>query len=131
MPTPRARSRPVLLVVLAAVVAAGLASRAPPLADVLVAQTGDGLYAAAVFVVLALLVPGATSARLAATAFLICALVEWAQRLQWPWLVELRRTRVGALLLGQGFLWADMLAYAVAAFAAGALDHVARCRRRR
>lgn len=89
-------------------VAAGLASRRWPLPGALAEHTGDALYATAVFFALAVLRPAARWRTLAAAATLVAAAVECAQLLQWPWLVALRQTRAGALLLGQGFQWVDL-----------------------
>lgn len=107
---------------LALVVAAGLLSRWFPLPGVLAEHTGDALYATAAFLVLRLLVPAAGAGKLAAAAFGLAAVVEAAQLLQWQWLVALRRTTPGALLLGQGFQWADFPAYAVGALLGWGLD---------
>jgi hypothetical protein len=115
---------------LATTIAAGLASRAWPLPGLFAEYTGDALYAVAVFFGWAWLFPAARGTRLAAAAFLIAALVESAQSLRWPWLVELRATRLGSLVLGQGFQWADFVAYAVGAAVAFAGDITLRRGRR-
>lgn len=107
---------------LAITVAAGLASRAWPLPGLFAEYTGDALYAVAVFFAWAWLFPAARGARLGVAAFLTAAVIESAQSLQWPWLVELRTTRLGSLVLGQGFQWADFVAYAVGAAVAFAVD---------
>ena len=44
--------------------------------------------------------------------------VEFSQLIRWRWLVELRSTKIGHLLLGQGFLWSDLAAYTVGIAAA-------------
>ncbi len=38
--------------------------------------------------------------------------VELSQTLHTPWLDAFRSTRIGGLLIGHGFLWSDLLAYA-------------------
>ena len=48
--------------------------------------------------------------------------IELSQLLTWPWLVELRATRLGGLVLGQGYQWADLLAYLIGATLAAVLD---------
>ncbi len=40
-------------------------------------------------------------------------LVEFSQILSFDWLVRLRSTFLGHMLLGQGFLWIDLLAYTI------------------
>jgi hypothetical protein len=114
---------------LVATIALGLLSRCWPLPGLLAEYTGDALYATAVFFALAALWPAASGARLAAAAWSCAALVEVSQLASWPWLVALRSTRAGALVLGQGFQWADLLAYAAgAAFAWVADAALRRCR---
>ncbi len=42
---------------------------------------------------------------------LFCFLIELQQLAQWPWLVFIRQTTLGHYVLGQGFLWSDLLCY--------------------
>ena len=122
--------RPVAAACLAAAIALGLLSRRYPLPGFLAEYTGDALYATAVWFALAALWPAAPRGRLTVAAWSFSALVELAQLAQWPWLVELRSTRVGALVLGQGFQWADLLAYAAGVAVAWAADTALRRGRR-
>ena len=116
-------------VALAVVVAFGLLSRRFPLPGVFAEHAGDALYTVAAFCALALLWPAARGASLAWTALAASAAVEASQLLSWPWLLDLRSTRIGALLLGQGFQAADLFAYACGALGAWCLDGA--CARRR
>lgn len=52
----------------------------------------------------------------------ISVAVEFSQLLQWRWLVDLRQTTVGALLLGRGFLVADLFRYSAGSAIAFVLD---------
>lgn len=120
-----------MLVALAVTVAAGLLSRAIALPGILREQTGDALYATATWWLLALLWPGARASTLAAAAFAFASAVEASQQLHFGWLDALRATTPGRLLLGQGFQWADVVAYAVGtAIAVGADRLIMACRRR-
>ncbi len=125
---PRHRLR--ILVALAATIALGLASRRWRLPGVFAEYTGDALYTVAVFCSLLLLTPAGRGWKVAGAAFLGSATIEFAQCLQWPWLVELRATRLGGLVLGQGFQWADLCAYAIGACVAMAVDAAMRTRSR-
>ena len=49
----------------------------------------------------------------AACALITSFAVEFSQLIKWGWLVRIRSTTIGHLLLGQGFLWSDLLAYTV------------------
>ena len=40
-------------------------------------------------------------------------LVEFSQLICWPWLVSFRSTFIGHMMLGQGFLWIDLLAFLI------------------
>lgn len=104
------------------VVALGLLSRRHPLPGVLAEYTGDALYTVAMFCALRWFVPTGRGTLLAAVAFAVSAAVETSQLLRWPWLTDLRGSRLGALVLGQGFQWADLLAYGIGALAAWAVD---------
>lgn len=46
-------------------------------------------------------------------ALSVCFLVEFSQLIQVDWLNTLRSNRFAALVLGQDFLWSDLLAYTV------------------
>lgn len=41
----------------------------------------------------------------------ICFSIEFLQLYQGEWMIELRKTLFGRYVLGQGFLWSDILAY--------------------
>lgn len=123
LPPPRpARGRLYVVAALVATVALGLASRRWPLPGLLAEHAGDALYTVAVFWSLALIAPAMVGPRIGGLAFLASAAVEFAQLLQWPWLLELRQNRLAALVLGQGFQWVDLAAYAVGAMLAIGFD---------
>lgn len=44
-------------------------------------------------------------------SILICYSIEFLQLYQADWIIELRKTLFGRYVLGQGFLWSDILAY--------------------
>ena len=44
-------------------------------------------------------------------SLLTCYGIEFLQLYQGEWMIELRKTLFGRYVLGQGFLWADILAY--------------------
>ena len=119
---PSARRRAALAGSLAVVVALGLLSRRYPLPGVFAEYTGDALYAAAGYCAVGFSVPSCRPAPLAFVAFCLSAAVEVSQLLSFPWLRELRSTSAGALLLGQGFQWADLLAYGCGAVLAACVD---------
>lgn len=81
---------------------------------------GDTLYAAMMYFMLRLVLLRKTVLFIAVISLLICFAIEFSQLWQAPWLNQLRSTLPGKLILGQGFLWEDLLAYTLGA-ALGAL----------
>jgi hypothetical protein len=108
----------------------GLASRkyAHALPSFVAAYAGDTLWAAMVFFGLALLLPRRSTRALAISALAVAFAVEFSQLYHAPWLDAVRNTRLGALALGQGFLWSDLVCYTVGVAAAAMVDKTLRSR---
>src|SRR5262245_11374615 len=108
-----ARRRPVYLAAIVVVIAAGLASRRfrSSLPAFIGDYAGDTLWALMVFLGLALLLPKASTVRLAGVALLIAYLDELSQLYHAPWIRAIRRNWAGGLLLGDQFVWSDLLCY--------------------
>jgi hypothetical protein len=121
-----------LVVLIALTIALGLASRRYPhlLPPFVATYAGDTLWAAALYWLLALLLPFARLSRILVATLTISAIVEISQLYHWTWLVDLRSTPAGALVLGQGFLWSDLACYAAGATACGLIDSRLRARDR-
>ncbi len=121
-PIPRSLRRYLLLLV--CTIALGLASRryAALLPAVVARYAGDVLWASMVFWWGALIFRRQPTLHIAGSAMLVSALVELSQLYRAPWLNALRDTRAGALVLGQGFLWSDLLCYALGVLIAAAID---------
>ncbi len=108
--------RPRWLIALLAVltVPLGLLTRADlPLPTLVATYGGDMLYATLAFFLAALLLPRCPTWRLAALALGFCYAIEVSQLVHVSWLDALRETRPGRLVLGSGFLWSDLVCYAV------------------
>jgi hypothetical protein len=118
------RSRPLLFVAFAAVIALGLASRRFPFLfpAFLGKYPGDALWALMVFVALAFFRRQASTARLSILTLAISWADELSQLYQKPWINAIRRTTIGHLLLGSTFAWIDMTAYAVGVLLGALLD---------
>jgi hypothetical protein len=108
------RSRLVTVALLLATIVAGLASRRYPdwQPDFVARYAGDTLWAAMVFWGLALLRPDGRAPALGGWALGIAFADEFSQLYRAPWIDAVRATRLGALALGQGFLWSDLWCYA-------------------
>lgn len=100
---------------LALVIAMGLGSRrfGSRLPGVIAAYAGDTLWALALFLVLGLIRPRASTGRVAAMALVGSLLVELSQLYHAPWIDAVRQTRLGGWILGFGFLWSDLVCYAI------------------
>ena len=118
--TPPRRSA--MLAALAATIAAGLLSRRYPLPGILAEHTGDALYTVAVFFGIRALLPTRPRTVAVICAFGWSSAVECSQLVHPGWLEALRATLPGRLVLGQGFQWIDLAAYAVGAGIAWIID---------
>lgn len=99
----------------AVVVLAGLASRRyrPELPQFLGDYSGDTLWALMVFLLISVVLPGTPLKMRATTALCISFMVEISQIYQAPWIISIRQTTLGGLVLGHGFLWTDFACYTV------------------
>lgn len=97
------------------VIVLGLLSRRFPqfLPAALGKSPGDALWALMVFLGLGFLFPRGSTLLLAAAAVAFSFAVEFSQLYHAPWIDDVRSTFIGHLVLGSGFLWADLLAYTV------------------
>jgi hypothetical protein len=118
----RPRNPALWIVLLLLTVALGLGSRryATSLPRFVAAYAGDTLWATAAFLGFGLLLPRASTWRVALLAMSLSVLVEVGQLYHAPWIDSIRRTRLGGLILGYDFVWSDLACYA-AGFALGIL----------
>lgn len=103
------------------IISIGLLSRSKFLAPAIPANVGDALYATLIYFLLAVFWPKFNPKKRLLSTIGFCFLVEFSQLATWPWLVQLRQTLLGKLILGQGFLWQDLVAYCIGALLAWAL----------
>ena len=74
---------------------------------------GDALWAAVVYCCWRFVFVKRPPYIAAVFALVTSFAVEFSQLLKWRWLVDIRSTKIGHLLLGQGFLFSDLAAYTV------------------
>lgn len=72
---------------------------------------GDFLYAVMIYFLVRIFLPFKNAFSIALLSLLICYGIEFLQLYQAEWMIELRKTLFGRYVLGQGFLWEDILAY--------------------
>lgn len=98
------------LTALVLVIAFGLQSRR---IESLPNATGDALWVIAVYCLYRLIWCKEPLYKIAGASLLTAYTIEFSQLIRWDWLVSLRSTTIGHLLLGQGFQWTDMAAYTI------------------
>lgn len=125
------RSRALYFCLALLVVVLGLASRQyrSALPAFIGTYAGDALWAAMVYLLVATLWPNAQPRALALGALVLSFGIEVSQLYHASWIDALRATRMGALVLGQGFLWSDLLCYIVGVGIATGADLLLRSRR--
>ena len=74
---------------------------------------GDTLWAAMVYWGISFLFPFTHLLRRATIALLFSYCIEVSQLYQADWINVIRGTTLGALVLGHGFLWSDLLCYTI------------------
>lgn len=103
------------LLLLVLVIPLGLATRRFPLyfPAFMAEYGGDTLWALTAFLLTAALLPRKPVWALALISGLFSLCIELSQLCEAAWLNRLRDTVFGALVLGRGWLWTDLLCYAV------------------
>ncbi|WP_256375284.1 DUF2809 domain-containing protein [Pedobacter sp. ok626] len=92
------------------VIALGIISRKVTVIPLIV---GDVLYAVMMFLLIKFLLIQLRYWKVGLISLSICYLIEISQLYNAPWINQIRNTTIGALVLGHGFLWSDMIAYTV------------------
>ncbi len=91
----------------------GLFSRTQIIPELIYPYLGDTLYAILVFLIVGFLWPNTSSLYVMYIAVLLCYGIEVLQCYDADWINSIRDTSIGKLVLGQGFLWSDLLCYTV------------------
>ncbi|KGK87009.1 DUF2809 domain-containing protein [Clostridium sp. HMP27] len=97
------------------VIALGLLSRKMDniIPDFLNTYLGDALWALMVFFIFGFIFRDSETKKIALIGILFCYLIELSQLYHANWIDSIRKTTLGGLVLGYGFLWSDLLAYAI------------------
>jgi glycopeptide antibiotics resistance protein len=72
---------------------------------------GDSLWALMVYLFIRMLFKNWTSKKVVVAGILFCFVIEFSQLYHDEWIDVIRRTTLGGLILGYGFLWSDLAAY--------------------
>jgi len=84
---------------------------------------GDALWAAMVFYMAAFIFNKKNTVKVAVIALAFSYCIEISQLYHAPWIDNIRATTLGGLVLGFGFLWSDILAYAIGVSSAALLEY--------
>lgn len=97
------------------VITLGLLSRkmAYAIPEILNAYLGDALWALMIFIGFGFIFRYMKTKKIALMAIAFCYLIEISQLYHAPWIGSIRKTTLGGLVLGYGFLWSDLIAYAI------------------
>lgn len=85
----------------------------PHLPGIVATYAGDTFWALVAFLGIGLLLPRASTWRVALLAMSFSATIEVSQLYHAPWIDSIRRTTVGGLVLSYGCLWSDLACYTV------------------
>lgn len=109
------RNRKVCLILIPFIMGLGMLSRkfSYLLPSVINTYLGDAIWAAMIYVMMAFVFANKLPKQIAVFSLLFCYAIELSQLYQAPWINTIRNTTLGALVLGSGFLWSDLLAYAL------------------
>jgi hypothetical protein len=109
------RNRVKYLIAGVTVIILGLSSRlyAQVIPEFLARYAGDTFWALAAFIGIGILFPRLSTLRVGIIALLFAYAIELSQLYSSPWIDQMRRTKVGGLILGHGFLWSDLSCYSV------------------
>lgn len=95
-------------IIILIVITSGIISRKIPFSPFFI---GDLLYAVMVYFIFRMLLLHSRHIQIGILSLAFCFLIECFQLYQGHWIVEIRKTFLGHLVLGEGFLWSDLLAY--------------------
>lgn len=83
---------------------------------------GDVLYAVLIYFGFRFLIMDSRKSTSLLLSLLFCFGIEILQLVQIDWLIAIRKTTLGHYILGQGFLWLDLLCYVIGSFTAYYFD---------
>ena len=83
---------------------------------------GDVLYAVLIYFGLRFLFINLKTYKTFLLSLLFCFGIEILQLVQIDWLIAIRKTTLGHYILGEGFLWSDLLCYIIGTLIAFLID---------
>lgn len=95
------------------------------LPDLIAPYLGDMLWATMVYFGFRFLFPKTKTEICFLIAIIFSFGIEISQLYQAQWINNLRATTLGALILGHGFLWSDLICYTIGVFIGCFIDNIA------
>ena len=83
---------------------------------------GDVLYAVLIYFGIRFLIMNSKKSTSFLLGLLFCFSIEILQLVQIDWLIAIRKTTLGHYILGEGFLWSDLLCYIIGTLVAFLID---------
>ena len=83
---------------------------------------GDLLYAVLIYFGFRFLIVKSEKSTSLLFSLLFCFGIEFLQLVQIDWLIAIRKTTLGHYILGQGFLWSDLICYVIGTLLAFLID---------
>lgn len=77
---------------------------------------GDTLWALMVFFIIGFIFNKCSTNKAALISLIFSYSIEFSQLYHAPWVDSIRKMKLGGLILGYGFLWSDLVCYAVGIF---------------
>lgn len=109
------RNRFVYGILIISVILLGLASRKISyiLPELMKNYAGDTLWALMIFLGFGFIFKRLSTRSIGISALIFSFFIEISQLYHAPWIDEIRKTTLGGLVLGFGFLWSDLICYVV------------------
>lgn len=107
------RNRIHYLIFILLTIGMGLFSRSKIIPELIYPYLGDLLYCLMFYFVVGFLFPKMKSVNVLLYCVTICFAIEVSQLIQVDWLNQIRKTTIGRLTLGNGFLWSDFVSYSL------------------
>lgn len=126
------RNRIYYLIFVIITIVIGLFARhyASYLPDIINLGLGDALWALMMYWIIGFLFPQYSIKKVVIISLSICFAVEISQLYQADWINAIRDNRLGALVLGRGFLWSDFVAYLLGVGIGGAIEYFIQSRKK-
>lgn len=87
-------------------------------------SAGDAIWAMMIYYGIRFLSPTMNYRQSLIISLAFCYVIELSQIYHAPWIDGLRKTTLGGLVLGFGFLWSDILAYTIGVVLAVRIDEI-------